>query len=130
MPPRSQKTNNNKLEFLFDVPEDQRAGIQITEPTRKNAPQPLTADGTKPRDKWTAQQLNYLYQLIELGMLMLNREVAARDFPAITEALHRQFRGTLTGNAPYLERGWNTVHSQVFKDRKADFDALARRVLG
>ncbi len=130
MPPRATKINKDRLPFLFDVPEDERAGMQYIEPTQKNAPRPMNANGTKPRDRWTTQQLNYLYQLIELGMLTLNREVTIKDFPAITEALHRQFRGTLTGNAPYLERGWNTVHSQVFKDRKVDFDALARRVLG
>lgn len=69
-------------------------------------------------------------------MLKVNRPLAFGDFRAITEALHRRFRGTWAGNVRYVERGYNTVHSyatkgelyktvlnEVFPEESADNDA-------
>ncbi|KAF8848459.1 hypothetical protein BDZ45DRAFT_681207 [Acephala macrosclerotiorum] len=64
---------------------------------------------------------------MELAMLTLNRPLERRDFLAITEALHRQFRGTSIHNIPYPERGYNTIHS--YATRKQPYDTLVRRVL-
>lgn len=59
-------------------------------------------------------------------MLLLNRHVMIKDYPAITEALHRYCR--TTGPGIYAERGWNTVDSHVRKERKDDLAALIARI--
>jgi hypothetical protein len=127
MPPRARTTNKSPLEFLFDLPAHQRADVRMIPPSEFNPPTALQPGQPKPRFKWADVHTSYLYGLMELAMLTLNRPLEHRDFPAITEALHRQFRGTRTGNVPYMERGYNTVHS--YATRKEPYDNLLRRVL-
>jgi hypothetical protein len=127
MPPRARTTNKSPLQFLFDLPAHQRASVPIIPPSEFNPPIALQPGQIKPRFGWADGHTSYLHQLMELAMLSLNRPLEHGDFPAITEARHRQFRGTRTGNVPYLERGYNTVHS--YGTRKQSYDNLLRRVL-
>ena len=127
MPPRSQVINRRALSFLFDLPANQRAGVQIHPPSRFNPPIVVQHGQVKPRLKWAPEHTKYLYELMELAMLTLNRPLKPQDFPAITEALHRKFQGTINVNIPYLERGYHTIHS--YATRKQPYDELVRRVL-
>jgi hypothetical protein len=113
------------------LPENIRAGVQYHVPLEFNygiASQNGQArpQGIQRRSRWAYEHTQYLRQLIEFAMITLNRPVEYRDFPAITEALHRNFRGTTSGNIPYLERGYRTVHSHAI--REEHYDALVRRM--
>jgi hypothetical protein len=127
MPPRARATNIKPLQLLFDLSAHQRAGVQVFRPSPFNPHIALLPGQIKRRSKWAEEHTRYLYELMELAMLLLNRPLEHGDFPAITEALHRQFRGTFSGNVPYPLRGYNTVHSYATK--KQPYDNLLRRVL-
>jgi hypothetical protein len=127
MPPRSAVTNTRPLEYLFDLAADQRAGVQIVVPSRENQPIVVQPGVPKRRSTWQQEHVDYLNELVELAMLILNRAVETKDFFSITEALHRKFRGTTIGNVAYPERGYNSVHSFVTK--KDTYAAFVRRVL-
>ncbi|KAH8787342.1 hypothetical protein F5882DRAFT_378080 [Hyaloscypha sp. PMI_1271] len=127
MPPRARATNINPLQLLFDLSAHQRASVQVVRPSPFNPHIALLPGQIKRRSKWAEEHTRYLYELMELAMLLLNRPLEHGDFPAITEALHRQFRGTFSGNVPYPLRGYNTVHS--YATRKEPYDNLLRRVL-
>jgi hypothetical protein len=59
-------------------------------------------------------------------MLLLNRPLRFHDFEAITEALNREFRGTIVEGIAYAERGVNPVNTYVMKGCKQRYDALVR----
>jgi hypothetical protein len=132
MPPRSQIIDSRSLQYLFDLPVNMRAGLQFRVPARSNydvaqqngQPRP---QGIQRRSTWDPLHIDYLNELMELAMLTLNRRLEGRDFRAITEALHRRFRGTRIGNVQYPERGYNTIHSYVMK--KPEYNTLLSRVL-
>lgn len=125
MPLRAIVTQNSALEPLFDLPPNQRAGISYVVPSPKNVLVPIHP-GMNPvqrRERWKAEHVNYLYELMELAILKMNRPLQWVDFPAITEALHRHFRAN--GGIP--ERGYNAVHS--FATRQRAYNDLVQRVL-
>jgi hypothetical protein len=115
------------LQFLFDLPAHQCAGGQIIRLSQFNPPLATQADRSKPRFRWAEEYTSSFYELMELAMLLLNLPLEHGDFPAITEALHRQFPSTYTGHGPYPERGYYTVHSNA--TMKQHYDTLLRRVL-
>ena len=125
MPARSLITNVQPLHCFFDLPAHMRTNrrallVSRDNPTDPQLPQlPPQARATR----WTAEQNDYLFDLCEMAVLILNRRLAVRDFPAIAEALHRRFRGT----ARYLERGYNTIHSHFCKNNPA-YDGLLVRL--
>jgi hypothetical protein len=127
MPPRSAVTNTRPLEYLFDLAADQRASVQISVPSRENRSIVVQPGVPKRRSTWQQEHVDYLNELVELAMLILNRALGTKDFIAITEALHRKFRGTTIRNVAYPERGYNSVHSFVTK--KDTYAAFVRRVL-
>lgn len=92
-------------------------------------PSPVSSNLTlthysKPRNRWATEQGNYLFQLMELAMRQLGRALEPRDFPAVTEAVHRQFAGTVgSDNKTYTMRGYNTLHTYATKGN-AMYDAL------
>jgi hypothetical protein len=127
MPQRARDTQADALELLFDLRAEERAGVTIYTPSYNNVNAP-TSPGMIPvpangRTNWKDEQVGYLYELIELAMLQMNRPLEHADFPAITEAFHRHFRAI--GGIP--DRGWNTVHS--FATRKPEYHRLVQRVL-
>ncbi|KAE9369696.1 hypothetical protein N431DRAFT_469583 [Stipitochalara longipes BDJ] len=115
------------LHFLFDLPQHQRAGVKATPPRRFNPPIKKQADGKKTRAAWATEHTIYLFDLMEKAMSLLSRPLEHGDFRAITEALHRRFRGTSSGGVRYFERGWNTVHTAVIKNKR--YEELKKRVL-
>ncbi len=126
MPLRTQEVTTTALDLLFDLPEGQRAGIQVNKPPK--ASQKFGSGGAKhPQQKWDAAQDEYLKELMEVAMLQLNRRLAERDFAAITEAHNRKFRGTMSAETPFFERGWNTVHCHAI--RAKGYEDFVRDVL-
>ncbi|KAE8446770.1 hypothetical protein EG329_011675 [Mollisiaceae sp. DMI_Dod_QoI] len=123
MPPRARVVYIDRLPMLFDVPVHQRATIQVILPKNKNEPHKLRPNGRNTRSRWTGEHTRYLDELIWLGMLMLNRPLMIKDFQAVTEALHRRFRGT----PDYPIRGINTIHSYV--TRRLGYHDFVNRVL-
>ncbi|PMD42289.1 hypothetical protein L207DRAFT_580958 [Hyaloscypha variabilis F] len=127
----SARPKNSKikpLQFLFDVPVEHRAAIQVIEPTFHNPPIPVRPGQKKPRFHWTVRHHEHLFNLIEVAVSQLQRPLEHIDFKAITEALHRQFRGTTSLNdQPYLERGYSTVHT--YATRKQQYVDLLNRLL-
>jgi hypothetical protein len=113
------------LQFGFDLPPNQRPD-QFLVPTANNAPS-CRQHG---RYFWNDTHNQYLWELIETAIGQLSRRLERKDFQAITEALHRKFRGTYTNGVQYPERGYNTVHSYVVKQCKDNYSALELRVLG
>jgi hypothetical protein len=112
------------LPLGFDLPPNQRPR-QFLVPTANNAPS-CRQHG---RSFWNDTHNQYLWELIETAIGQLSRPIERRDFQAITEALHRKFRGTYTNGVPYPERGFNTIHSYVMKQCKDSYNALELRVL-
>ena len=98
------------LEPLFDLEPEERAGVTYIAPATPG----MVANPT--RIRWKDEHVKYFYELMELAMLQLNRQLYVSDFKAITEALHRLFRV----NGGIVERGYNTVHS--FATRKPAYN--------
>jgi hypothetical protein len=115
-----------ELPYGFDLPEDQRPQA-FTIPTKQDHPS-ARADGNVCH-KWDPTHAAYLFQLMELAVAILNRQLKPVDFRPITEALHRQFRHTVVPPAVYPERGWNNVHTYMDKTRREEFNAIESRVL-
>jgi hypothetical protein len=113
------------LQFGFDLPPNQRPD-QFLVPTANNAPE-CRQHG---RFHWNDTHNKCLWELIETAIGLLSRPIERKDFHALTEALHRKFRGTYISGLPYPERGYNTVHSYVMKQCKDKLNALELRVLG
>jgi hypothetical protein len=128
MPSRSLVTDNESLQDLFDLPVANRQDIQIVKPSHKNPTRPGTTRGKTPRNSWAAAHQNYFFELMELAMLLLNRPLRFHDFEAITEALNREFRGTIVEGIAYAERGVNPVNTYVMKGCKQRYDTLVRRL--
>lgn len=126
MPPRAEVTDPKALEYLFDLLPSMRAGVQYTKPTLLNYGQ-AKPPGIQRRSRWQHEHVEYIHELMELAMLVLNRPLELRDFPAITEALHRKFQGTSIRSIPYPLRGYHTIHS--YATRKQRYDTLLRHVL-
>ncbi|KUJ24685.1 uncharacterized protein LY89DRAFT_727703 [Mollisia scopiformis] len=122
MPARARVTTAKKLPYLFDIPASQQAGIQVITPSQSN-PVVRIVNGKRMRARWTNEHTQYLDELIWLGMLLTNRRLEVRDFQAVTEALHRRFRGT----PDYTIRGWNTVHS--YATRRPTYPKFVNHVL-
>ena len=114
------------LPFGFDIVPDARLGVQYIEPVL-NAP-PAPAGVKKTRATWLPQHNAHLFYLLETAVRFLNRKLKQSDYKAVTEALHRQFRGTMNGPAAYTERGYNSVHSYVVKTRKVELAAIESRI--
>ena len=125
MPQRALVKQVSTLEPLFDLDPEERAGVNYIEPSHNNVTAPATPGmvANPTRTRWKDEHVKYLYELMELAMLQLNRQLYVSDFKAITEALHRHFR--VLGGIP--ERGYNTVHS--FATRKPEYNRLVQRVL-
>jgi hypothetical protein len=113
------------LQFGFDLLPNQRPD-QFLVPTANNAPE-CRQHG---RFYWNDTHNKCLWELIETAIGLLSRPIERKDFHALTEALHRKFRGTYISGVPYPERGYNTVHSYVMKQCKDKLNALELRVLG
>ena len=118
--------HNGILPYGFDIVPQARAGIQHIEPFFNTPPAP--AGVKKCRANWQPEHTAHLFYLLETAMRTLNRKLKHGDFKAITEALHRQFRGTMFGNVAYTERGYNAVHSYMVKTRRLDLLALEERL--
>jgi hypothetical protein len=132
MPPRVSIIEMRALPYGFDMPEHERVRMQYRVPAKhmyEVAQQNGHArpEGTQRRSRWEAEHENYLYELMELAMRLLNRPVEHRDFIALTEALNRRFRGTMISGNPYPERGVNAIHSKAMKSDK--YNDLVRRIL-
>ena len=108
---------DDPLHYGFDLSEEERGRVTFQEAKINK--------GGVGRSRWTAEQTAYLHHLLELGLRLMNRPLERYDFPAITEALHRRFLGT----ANYPIRGYNGVHSYVFKTGLRKYEALERRIL-
>lgn len=128
MPPRAQVPIHDALEYLYDLPPHQRLGIDIIHPSRNN-PDSEDGSGRKQRQGLSTEQKNYLEDLLELAILTVGRNLELKDFRAITEALNRQFRGTSSNGVSYKEKGYNTVHSAIYKDKADIWEAFQERIL-
>jgi hypothetical protein len=123
MPPRAAVRNNNALAYGFDLPPALRAMTSFQAPLSHNyflnaaGQQIAHTSHTRPhRSTWQEDHKVYAWELVQFAMLQLNRPVERRDFPAITEAIHRVFQGTVNATGEeYPLRGFNTVHSMVTK---------------
>jgi len=128
MPPRSLVTDDEDLQYLFDLPAADRQGIQIIEPSHKNPTRPGKTRGKTPRSSWAAAPRNYLFELVELAMRLLNRPLRFHDYEAITEALNREFRGKIVDGIAYAEKGVNPVNTYVVKGIEFRYDALVKHL--
>ncbi|KAH9209000.1 hypothetical protein DL95DRAFT_467218 [Leptodontidium sp. 2 PMI_412] len=123
MPARATVTTNQTLPYGFDLTPAVRAVTRFQPPLSHNyfmnaaGQQQLHTRYTRPsRMPWEDNHKVYVWELVLLATLQLNRPVERRDFVAITEALHRQFDGTTNAaGVQYPLRGFNTVHSMVTK---------------
>ncbi|KAG4441883.1 hypothetical protein IFR05_002624 [Cadophora sp. M221] len=123
MPPRATVTTMQTLQYGFDLTPAVRSTMTFQPPLSHNyfinaaGQQQLHTNYTRPsRIPWEDSQKIYVWELVLLATLQLNRPVGRRDFPAITEALHRQFDNTTnSAGIPCPLRGFNTVHSMVTK---------------
>lgn len=114
-PPVAANVTVAALPFLFDLPAAQQANIAYQMPPRANhgySGAALVPGQRRQPSRMAPEQANYLFDLMELAMRQLGRKLETRDFPALTEALHRQFQGQIgsTGQM-YTMRGHNTVHT-------------------
>ncbi len=129
MPPRSQNTNTDYLPLLFDLPEDERANLQVSKPPATD--RALNGEEKNPgrhsRIMWPPVQIDYLNELMELAMLILNRPLRQHDFPAIAEAMNRRFRGTGIDGVAYRERGFQTVYARAM--RMSGYKKFVERIL-
>ncbi|KAL2065834.1 hypothetical protein VTL71DRAFT_3504 [Oculimacula yallundae] len=136
LPPRSFITDPTPLAYGFDLPPSvlATANTTFTVPFTHSKEYFLqrgivVAPGTShPRTSWPAEVLEHLWYLVELGMLQKNRALAFKEYKVVTEALHRRFVGTSIGGQAYVEKGYNGVHSKVFRDR--GYKDMVARVLG
>jgi hypothetical protein len=124
MPPRACVTQKAHLHYKFDLPAHQRAAVNIIPPTVNNQRGPVIAgmNHSLGRDGWPDHYRKYLFELVELAMLVLNRKLKPNDFKAITEALHRHFQAN--GGIPV--RGWKNVH--CFATRQLEHHQIRARV--
>lgn len=113
---RRQNIHDGVLPFGFDLPGHLQPERFIapernnTHPPCEHPPGMCACMGR--RWKWPDAHREHLLYLLETAMNFLNRILKRRDFVAITEALHRRFRGT---SLPCPDRGYNTIHSYVTK---------------
>ena len=128
MPPRPQTIDKKALQGLFDLPISARIGLQYIVPPRENHQNSQNKPpGKQRRARWEPAHVQYLEELMELATWTLNRLLESKDFPAITEALHRKFRGGSAPGNPYPDRGYNTIRSSGTKSRA--YDTSLRRLI-
>jgi hypothetical protein len=123
MPARATVRNDNVLPYYFDLDGNQRASLLVPQkPANLNVRPPGV--GLTYSFSWVPEQKQYLFELVWLGMLLMNRPLTKIDFNAVAEALHRQFAGTFG----YPIRGVNTLHCCVVKDTPG-YAAFVNQVL-
>ncbi|KAL5330640.1 hypothetical protein ACEPPN_000159 [Leptodophora sp. 'Broadleaf-Isolate-01'] len=124
MPPRALVKDNTPLTYGFDlwnVPAATVANMEFNIPLKSNGDYQALR-GTLPATPgfrwygWPDEPVRYLWELVEIGMLLKNRELFYSDFVYVTEALHRRYSGTMVDGKIFIERGYHNVHSKVVKD--------------
>ncbi|KAL2065835.1 hypothetical protein VTL71DRAFT_3505 [Oculimacula yallundae] len=121
----SSKLNDTYLEYGFDLPVSSRATTQFIHPQEHNKDYGLWR---MPPFQREVEQ--YLGELLERAMSQKKRGLVKGDFPALTEALHRNFEGQIVDGDLYAPAGWLTIYRRVFNPTISKYQEIKDRVLG